>query len=89
MSSSLFHQHFRTVTSLSLLRFQKQLRLIEVRQPMLWEGATARSAAFNVGHESVPQFTGGWEQGAGISLKRKNQPRADHPLQDFHCCSQS
>lgn len=57
MSSSSFHQHFRSVTSLSPLQFQKQLRLIEARRLMLSGGASASSAAFAVGYESVPQFT--------------------------------
>ncbi|AYQ29243.1 MULTISPECIES: AraC family transcriptional regulator [unclassified Polaromonas] len=57
MSPSSFHQHFRNVTSLSPLQFQKQLRLIEARRLMLSEDASASSAAFAVGYESVPQFT--------------------------------
>ncbi|MET0877022.1 MAG: AraC family transcriptional regulator [Tardiphaga sp.] len=57
MSPSSFHQHFRAVTSLSPLQFQKQLRLIEARRLMMAEGATASSAAFAVGYESVSQFT--------------------------------
>jgi AraC-like DNA-binding protein len=57
MSPSSFHQHFRSVTSLSPLQFQKQLRLIEARRLMLSEGVSASSAAFAVGYESVPQFT--------------------------------
>ncbi|RWQ30479.1 MAG: AraC family transcriptional regulator [Mesorhizobium sp.] len=57
MSMSSFHQHFRAVTSLSPLQFQKQLRLIEARRLMLSEGKTASSAAFAVGYESVSQFT--------------------------------
>ncbi|RWM18274.1 MAG: AraC family transcriptional regulator [Mesorhizobium sp.] len=57
MSASSFHQHFRAVTSLSPLQFQKQLRLIEARRLMLSEGKTASSAAFAVGYESVSQFT--------------------------------
>ncbi|MBQ5949998.1 AraC family transcriptional regulator [Massilia sp. ST3] len=57
MSASSFHQHFRTVTSLSPLQFQKQLRLIEARRLMLSEDANASSAAFAVGYESVTQFT--------------------------------
>ena len=57
MSPSSFHHHFRAVTSLSPLQFQKQLRLIEARRLMTAEGATASSAAFEVGYESVPQFT--------------------------------
>jgi len=57
MSTSTFHQHFRAVTSLSPLQFQKQLRLIEARRMMLSDGASASHAAFAVGYESVPQFT--------------------------------
>ena len=56
MSPSSFHHHFRTVTSLSPLQFQKQLRLIEARRLMLSEGMNASSAAYAVGYESVPQF---------------------------------
>lgn len=57
MSPSSFHQHFRAVTSLTPLQFQKHLRLIEARRLMLWDSASASSAAFAVGYESVPQFT--------------------------------
>ncbi|MNM46859.1 HTH-type transcriptional activator RhaS [compost metagenome] len=57
MSPSTFHQHFRAVTTLSPLQFQKQLRLIEARRMMLSEGASASIAAYAVGYESVPQFT--------------------------------
>lgn len=57
MSPSSFHQHFRAVTSLSPLQFQKQLRLIEARRLMLSNGMSSSSAAFAVGYESVSQFT--------------------------------
>jgi len=57
MSPSSFHEHFRTVTSLSPLQFQKQLRLIEARRLMTADGLTASAAAYQVGYESVPQFT--------------------------------
>ncbi|CAN7740210.1 AraC family transcriptional regulator [Duganella sp. LjRoot269] len=57
MSMSAFHVHFRSVTSLSPLQFQKQLRLIEARRTMLADGATIATAAFAVGYESVQQFT--------------------------------
>jgi AraC-like DNA-binding protein len=57
MSASSFHEHFRSVTSLSPRQFQKQLRLIEARRLMMSEGATASSAAFAVGYQSMPQFT--------------------------------
>jgi AraC-like DNA-binding protein len=57
MSASSFHHHFRAVTSLSPLQFQKHLRLIEAKRLMLSEGISAGSAAFTVGYESVSQFT--------------------------------
>jgi AraC-like DNA-binding protein len=57
MSPSSFHQHFRAITSLSPLQFQKQLRLIEARRRMLADGVTVSVAAFAVGYESVSQFT--------------------------------
>lgn len=57
MSTSSFHQHFREITTLSPLQFQKHLRLIEARRRMLAEGMSISSAAFAVGYESVQQFT--------------------------------
>jgi len=57
MSPSSFHHHFRAVTSLSPLQFQKQLRLIEARRMMISEAAPISNAAYAVGYESIPQFT--------------------------------
>ena len=57
MSASAFHGHFRGLTSLSPLQFQKHLRLIEAKRLMLAEGANATHAAYAVGYESVSQFT--------------------------------
>jgi AraC-like DNA-binding protein len=57
MSPSSFHQHFKAATSLSPLQFQKQLRLLEARRLMLSEGLSASQAGFEVGYESVSQFT--------------------------------
>ena len=71
MSPSSFHQHFRAVTSLSPLQFQKQLRLIEARRLMLSEGATASNAAFAVGYESVQQFTREYSRMFGLSPVRE------------------
>ena len=57
MSPSAFHEHFRTITSLTPLQFQKQLRLIEARRMMLADGEMISNAAYAVGYESIPQFT--------------------------------
>ncbi len=67
MSPSSFHQHFRAVTSLSPLRFQKQLRLIEARRLMMADGLSAGGAAFAVGYGSVPQFTREYGRMFGLS----------------------
>lgn len=56
MSSSTFYQHFRSMTAVSPLQFQKQLRLQEARRLMLEERVEAATAAFQVGYESPSQF---------------------------------
>lgn len=57
MSSSTFHHHFRSMTALSPLQFQKQLRLQVARRLMLAEHIDAANAAFQVGYESPSQFS--------------------------------
>ena len=57
MSVSVFHRHFRAMTTLSPLQFQKQLRLIHARRLMLAEGMSIAQAAGEVGYISVSQFT--------------------------------
>ncbi|MBJ6726692.1 AraC family transcriptional regulator [Geomesophilobacter sediminis] len=57
MSSSTFHHHFRSMTALSPLQYQKQLRLHEARRLMLAEHVDAATAAFQVGYESPSQFS--------------------------------
>lgn len=57
MSVSVFHQHFRAITTTSPLQFQKQLRLIHARRLMLAEGKGIAQAAYTVGYASVSQFT--------------------------------
>jgi AraC-like DNA-binding protein len=56
MSKSSLHHHFRGLTAMSPLQFQKQLRLRTARQKMLTEEVDAASAAFAVGYESPSQF---------------------------------
>ncbi|MCC9624336.1 AraC family transcriptional regulator [Thalassospira sp. MA62] len=57
MSPSSFHHHFKQVTSMSPLQYQKQLRLTAARQIMLAELKDAASAAYEVGYESTSQFS--------------------------------
>ena len=56
MNRSTLHHHFRGLTAMSPLQFQKQLRLHTARQKMLTEKLDAASAAFAVGYESPSQF---------------------------------
>jgi len=57
MSTPTFNHHFRQLTSMSPLQYQKWLRLNEARRLMLNEHTDAASAAFKVGYESPSQFS--------------------------------
>lgn len=57
MSVSGFHHHFRALTAMSPLQFQKQLRLQEARRLMLGEGLDAASAGYRVGYVDASHFT--------------------------------
>jgi AraC-like DNA-binding protein len=57
MSTSTFHHHFRAVTAMSPLQYQKWLRLNEARRLMLSENQDATTASFQVGYESPSQFS--------------------------------
>jgi AraC-like DNA-binding protein len=56
MGLSTLHNHFRALTAMSPLQYQKQLRLQAARGRMLVDGLDAASAAFEVGYESASQF---------------------------------
>ncbi|HEY9668003.1 MAG TPA: AraC family transcriptional regulator [Coleofasciculaceae cyanobacterium] len=57
MSPASFHRHFKEVTSMSPLQYQKQLKLLEARRLMLAENFDATNAAYQVGYESPSQFS--------------------------------
>jgi len=57
MSVSSFHHHFKALTGVSPIQYQKRLRLNEARRIMLADGVTASGAAFRVGYESAAQFS--------------------------------
>jgi len=57
MSTSTFHHHFRALTAMSPLQYQKWLRLNEARRSMLTDHLDAATAAFQVGYESPSQFS--------------------------------
>jgi AraC-like DNA-binding protein len=70
LSPSAFHLHFKNVTALSPLQYQKRLRLQEARRLMLGEGIDAAEAAFRVGYESRSQFGREYLRMFGASPRR-------------------
>ena len=56
MAVSTLHHHFRALTAMSPLQYQKQVRLQMARSRMLMDGLDANAAAFEVGYESASQF---------------------------------
>jgi transcriptional regulator GlxA family with amidase domain len=57
MSPATFHRQFKSVTSMTPLQYQKQLRLLEARRLMIANNANVETAAFQVGYESSSQFS--------------------------------
>ncbi|MBF0379239.1 MAG: AraC family transcriptional regulator [Desulfamplus sp.] len=72
MSRSTFHHHFRALTAMSPIQYQKWLRLNEARRLMLTERLNTANAAFQVGYESPSQFSREYSRLFG-----------DSPLQDI------
>ena len=70
MSAPTFHHHFRQLTSMSPLQYQKLLRLNEAKRLMLNEQLDAASAAFAVGYESPSQFSREYSRLFGAPPKR-------------------
>ena len=70
MSLSSFHQHFKDVTGLSPLQYQKALRLEQAKRLMLAHAMDAKRAASEVGYQSASQFTREYARQFGSTPKR-------------------
>ena len=70
MSPPTFHHHFRQLTAMSPLQYQKWLRLNEAKRLMLNEHLDVSSAAFKVGYESPSQFSREYSRLFGVPPKR-------------------
>jgi AraC-like DNA-binding protein len=81
MSNSGLHHHFRQLTGMSPLQYQKWLRLNEARRLMLSDGADAATAAFGVGYESPSQFSREYARLFGAPPRRDVE--ALRPAGDF------
>jgi AraC-like DNA-binding protein len=73
MSVSGFHHHFKAVTAMSPLQFQKQLRLQEARRLMLGEDLDATSAAYRVGYNDASHFNREYKSVFGVPPMRDVQ----------------
>jgi AraC-like DNA-binding protein len=81
MSPSSLHAHFKAVTAMSPLQFQKQLRLQEARRLMLAEALDAATAGFRVGYDSPSQFSREYRRLFGAPPQRDvNRLRASPEL---------
>jgi AraC-like DNA-binding protein len=70
MSVSRFHHHFKSVTAMSPLQYQKQIRLQEARRLMLNEDVDAASAGFRVGYEDPSYFSRDYKKQFGAPPQR-------------------
>ena len=57
MSQSAFFKHFKEVTAMSPIQYQKRLRLLEAKRLMVDAGETAEASAFKVGYKSASHFS--------------------------------
>ncbi|ARU90617.1 AraC family transcriptional regulator [Pseudomonas sp. M30-35] len=70
MSVSAFHRHFKAVTTLSPLQYQKRVRLLQARMLMVASGKSVTAAAFEVGYESATQFSRDYARVFGLPPAR-------------------
>ena len=77
MSLSVFHQHFKAVTALTPLQYQKRLRLQEARRLMLGAAVDAATAGYRVGYESPSQFSREYRRLFGESPRRDTARRRE------------
>ena len=70
MSESSLHHHFKAVTGMTPMQYQKQLRLYEARRLMLSEGLDVGAAGYAVGYQSPSQFSREYRRLYGLSPAR-------------------
>ncbi|MDQ0135465.1 AraC-like DNA-binding protein [Neorhizobium galegae] len=70
MSASSFHHHFKSITAMTPVQYQKQLRLHEARRLMLFERLDAGTAGHRVGYQSPSQFSREYSRLYGASPAR-------------------
>lgn len=94
MSVSAFHRHFKAVTTLSPLQYQKRVRLLQARTLMVASGRSVTAAAFEVGYESATQFSRDYARVFGIPPARDasrilRETRLDYVRSESRECGSS
>jgi AraC-like DNA-binding protein len=79
MSSSAFHDHFKTITGTTPLQFQKQLRLMEAKRLIASGETSVSSAAYRVGYESPTQFSREYARAFGAPPRNDIPSRVSEP----------
>jgi AraC-like DNA-binding protein len=79
MSPSALHHHFKTVTNMSPLQYQKHLRLQEARRLMLADTMDTSAAAYHVGYVSRSQFSREYSRLFGTPPLRDVEQACQHP----------
>jgi transcriptional regulator GlxA family with amidase domain len=82
LSISAFHRHFKAVTALSPLQYQKRIRLLHARSPLIAGEGNTTSVAFGVGYESPTQFSREYSRFFGLPPSRDSRQivRALQPI---------
>src|SRR3984885_10788301 len=85
MSRSAFFKHFKQVTAMSPIQYQKRLRLLEARRLMTDDGETAEGSAFKVGYNSASQFSREYSRMFGTPPLRNAMKvkETDYPIQQM------
>jgi transcriptional regulator GlxA family with amidase domain len=73
MSVSAFHRHFKAVTALSPVQYQKQVRLLQARTLMISASLNVTAAAHEVGYQSATQFSREYAREFGLPPARDAQ----------------
>ncbi len=76
MSVSAFHRHFKAVTNLSPLQYQKRVRLLQARTLMVANAKSVMAAAFEVGYESATQFSRDYAKVLGLPPSQRGRIRS-------------
>ena len=78
MSAATFYRHFRAVTAVSPLQYQKQIRLLEARARLIANPQSVAAIGFDVGYESASQFSREYSRLFGAPPAKDLERLRDH-----------